>query len=207
MFIPPVGNLSWISIVNCIMLMLREIHTSDPAYSWVEQLWLTSFPRNERRDTEAQRYNVDSHANFHCMLAEDDGEAVGFIAYWHFGDFCYGEHLATDVACRNKGYGAQILSMLHAQISTPNAQNTTINTSLPFVLEVEMPTDDLSRRRIAFYERNGFVLWDKYAYMQPPYRPMDEPLPMLLMAWGDISPEQHFQHVKATIHRYVYGVE
>ena len=58
------------------MFTLRDVHTSDPSYLWVEQLWLASFPCNERRDTEAQRNNVDSRANFHCLLAEDDGKAV-----------------------------------------------------------------------------------------------------------------------------------
>lgn len=183
------------------MFTLREIHTSDPSYPWLEQLWLASFPRNERRDTDAQRNNVDSRANFHCLLADDNGEPVGFITYWHFGDFCYGEHLATDPACRNKGYGAKILAALRAHLDTHHVAD------IPFVLEVEMPTNELSRRRIAFYERNGFTLWDRYAYIQPPYRPTDKPLPMLLMAWGNINPAQRFAYVKATIHRHVYGVE
>ncbi|MGM9809484.1 MAG: GNAT family N-acetyltransferase [Paludibacteraceae bacterium] len=203
------------------MFTLREIHTSDAAYSWLERLWLDSFPRNERRDTDAQRYNTDMRTNFHCLLAEDDGKAVGFITYWHFGDFCYGEHLATDPSCRNKGYGAKILSALdnhlltlNTQRSTFNSQHTTLssqrstlNVPLPFVLEVEMPTDELSRRRIAFYERNGFALWRDCAYQQPPYRPEDTPLPMLLMVRGSLDPTRDFARVKATIHREVYGVE
>lgn len=189
------------------MFTLREIHTSDAVYPWLERLWLASFPRNERRDTDAQRYNTDMRTNFHCLLAEDDGKPVGFITYWHFGDFCYGEHLATDPACRNKGYGAQILSTLNAKLSPLNTQLSPHNAPMPFVLEVEMPTDDLARRRIAFYKRNGFTLWDRYAYIQPPYRPADKPLPMLLMAWGNIDPAQRFPYVKATIHRHVYGVE
>ena len=177
------------------MFTLRKIHTSDAAYPWVEQLWLSSFPRNERRDIEAQCYNIDARANFHCLLAEDDGRAVGFITYWHFGDFCYVEHLATDPAYRNKGYGALILSTLNIQRSN----------SMPFVLEVEMPTDDLSRRRIAFYERNSFTLWRDCAYQQPPYRIDDKPLPMLLMVRGSLEPKRDFARVRTTIHREVYG--
>ena len=187
---------TFLLFLDIIMFTLREIQTSDTAYSCVEQLWLVSFPINERRDIDAQRYNTDARTNFHCLLAEDDGKVVGFITYWHFGDFCYGEHLATDPLCRNKGYGARILSALHTQLST----------SMPFVLEVEMPTDDLSRRRIAFYERNGFTLWRDSTYQQPPYRPGDTPLPMLLMVRGNLDPKNDFARVKATIHREVYGV-
>ncbi|MGN0236292.1 MAG: GNAT family N-acetyltransferase [Paludibacteraceae bacterium] len=182
------------------MLTLREIHTSDSAYPWVEQLWLASFPHNERRDTEAQRNNTDARADFHCLLAEDDGQAVGFITYWHFDGFCYGEHLATDPACRNKGYGAQILAALRAHLDTRYAA------PMPFVLEVEIPADDLSRRRIAFYERNGFTLWSDCDYRQPPYRPSDAPLPLFLMAQGNLVPDRDFGRVKETIHREVYGV-
>ena len=69
-----------------------------------------------------------------------------------------------------------------------------------------MPTDDLSRRRIAFYERNGFTLWRDCVYQQPPYRPEDTPLPMLLMVRGNLDPKNDFARVKATIHREVYGV-
>ena len=186
------------------MFTLQEIHTSDAAYSWVEQLWLASFPRNERRDIEAQRYNTDALANFHCMLAEDDGKAVGFITYWHFGDFCYGEHLAIDPICRNKGYGAQILSALNNQLSNFNSK---LSAPMPFVLEVELPIDDLSRRRIAFYARNGFTLWRDCACVQPPYRLGDEPLPLLLMVRGNLSPANDFRRVMTMIHREVYGAE
>ena len=38
----------------------------------------------------------------------------------------------------------------------------------PVVLEVEMPTDEMSKRRIGFYERLGFEL-DNQVYHQPPY--------------------------------------
>ena len=183
-----------------IMFRLREIETCDAAYPWVEQLWLASFPTTERRDTAAQRNNTDKRMNFHCMLAEDDGKAVGFITYWQFEDFCYGEHLATDPACRNHGYGGCILQALRAHLDSQYAP------SMPFVLEVEMPTDDLSRRRIAFYERHGFALWKKCAYMQPPYRPTDEPLPMLLMVEGRLDEGKDFLRVKETIHKEVYGV-
>ena len=105
-----------------------------------------------------------------------------------------------DPASRNHGYGGCILLALRAHLDTQYAP------SIPFVLEVEMPTDDLSRRRIAFYERHGFALWKKCAYMQPPYRPTDEPLPMLLMVEGRLDEGKDFLRVKETIHKEVYGV-
>ena len=181
------------------MIELREIRTADPSFGWAEQLWLSSFPICERRDIDEQRHNTDTRTNFHYLLAEDNGKPIGFITYWHFSNFCYGEHLATDPTCRNNGYGTQILTALRLHLNS-------LSPSLPFVLEVEMPTDELSQRRIAFYERNGFTLWSHCPYVQPPYRPTDEPLPMLLMVQGNLQPKTDFQRIQNVIHREVYGV-
>ena len=57
----------------------------------------------------------------------------------------------------------------------------------PAVLEVEKPLDDISQRRIRFYERLGFVLY--------------------LMSFGKIDLNQVFDTVASRIHQKVYGVE
>ena len=76
----------------------------------------------------------------------------------------------------------------------------------PLVIEVETPDNELSIRRIGFYRRNGMRLWEGYDYMQPPYRPAGNALPMLLMSSGDIDPQADYTDVVSTIHRKVYGV-
>jgi hypothetical protein len=73
----------------------------------------------------------------------------------------------------------------------------------PIVLEVELPETDIARRRIAFYERNGFRLWTSRNYQQPPYRQGDAPIAMRLMAWGNL-PESRFEEVVRRIYREVY---
>ena len=75
----------------------------------------------------------------------------------------------------------------------------------PVVLEVEMPTEEMSKRRIGFYERLGYVL-DDHVYFQPPYRQGEPLLEMRLMTYGAIDLKQSFEEVKNCIHRYVYGV-
>ena len=69
-----------------------------------------------------------------------------------------------------------------------------------------MPEEEMARRRIGFYQRQGFTLWDK-PYQQPPYKPGDGYLPMRLMAYGGIDPEQDFAKVRDCIYREVYGVQ
>ena len=77
---------------------------------------------------------------------------------------------------------------------------------LPFVLEAEVPTDDLSRRRVGFYERQGFRVWDK-DYVQPPYRRGGRPLPLYLMVAGETDAMPPVDTVRRAIYREVYGVE
>ena len=74
---------------------------------------------------------------------------------------------------RNHGCGTQVLkAWLEAK-------------GKPVVLEVELPADDLTRRRVGFYERNGFVLHKDFDYLQPPYKPGDDELPLKLMPHGE----------------------
>lgn len=175
------------------MLTLRPITTTDRYYDFVEALFLSSFPAVERRDTEAQRHNVDCVEQFTLFLAEDDGEPVGFITLWDLGGFSYCEHFATDPSQRNKGYGSQIIDMILNRLPHP------------LVLEVELPDNDLSRRRIDFYRRHEFRLMQHFAYTQPPYRPEDPPLPLLLMVSGNESRQLDLTEVAASIHACVYG--
>lgn len=177
------------------MLTLREISTSNAEYGFVEKLWLQAFPENERRNIDAQRLNTDQCAAFTCLCAVDDGSLVGFITCWAFDGFYYVEHFATDVSARNQGYGGRIMALLQERMG-----------GKPIVLEVEMPEDDLTRRRVAFYERQGFRLWKENDYLQPPYRTGDAPLPMRLMAWGNLNQDTDFTRVKNAIYSAIYGV-
>jgi hypothetical protein len=50
------------------------------------------------------------------------------------------------------------------------------------LLEVEPGEDEISRRRILFYERLGMKLCP-FDYKQPPYRKNEKPFPMLIMSF------------------------
>lgn len=77
---------------------------------------------------------------------------AGFLAVWEFESFIYIEHFAVDPALRNSGTGSAMLQELVKQYQKP------------ICLEVELPEDELTRRRIGFYERNGFV-FNEYPYI------------------------------------------
>ena len=168
---------------------------NDPLLARVEQTYTYSFPENERRDFTLVRRLLAEERRFELYVLLRDGAYVGFITAWRFEGFVYVEHFAIEAAVRNGGIGARAFSRFlkrHAD---------------PVVLEVEMPVEEMSKRRVGFYERLEFKL-DHHVYFQPPYRPGDDWLEMRLMTYGalDLDADHAFDRVKSTIHRYVYGV-
>ena len=74
-------------------------------------------------------------------------------------------------------------------------------------LEVELPEDELTRRRIGFYERNGFV-FNEYPYIQPPISKGKSPVPLRIMTYGEAITRETFEAMKNVLYRsvYKYGV-
>lgn len=176
-------------------IALHRIHATDTdEYRFVENLLTEAFPKEEYRELSEFRTLTASKRIFHNNLIYDGETLVGFVTYWDFRRFCYIEHFATLPNMRNKGYGRQVLACLQALLR------------VPIVLEVECPEEEMARRRIGFYERQGFMLW-KRDYVQPPYRPGGDFLKLYLMAYGDLSEERDFDFIKKTIHKEVYGHE
>jgi len=81
--------------------------------------------------------------------------------------------------------------------------DTKMSETDPFYSE---ESDEMSKRRIGFYERLGFKL-DNHVYHQPPYRQGGEWLEMRLMTYGNVDLEYSFEQVKNCLHRNVYGVK
>ena len=68
----------------------------------------------------------------------------------------------------------------------------------------EMPQEEMAQRRIGFYQRNGFTLWEN-EYYQPPYKAGDSFLPMRLMVHGALDSQKDYEKVKQRIYRDVYN--
>lgn len=148
---------------------VREI--ADPLLDLVEKTYTSSFPEEERRDFSLVRKLLEEDSRFEMYALLRDGIYVGFITGWQFEGFVYAEHFAIDESARNGGIGAKAMTSFLALHEDP------------VVLEVEMPTEEMSKRRIGFYERLGFVL-DHHVYFQPPYRRGEALLEMRLDSWG-----------------------
>lgn len=163
-------------------------------FDFVYQLMERSFPPNERRTYEEQkallnnpRYNISivPGLNAHSLNA--------FLAYWTLGDLIFIEHFAVNPLRRSTGLGSAML------------QDLTRQQTCRICLEVELPENDLAKRRIRFYERNGFFL-NQYPYVQPSLSKGRSPIPLLIMTSGQPVSEEMFQKIKSTLYEYVYGV-
>lgn len=175
------------------MIRIQPITTADVQhYAFMEELLIAAFPPEEYRELHNLREYTDRTGNFHNNILFDDETPIGLITYWDFGHFYYFEHFAIDPALRNGGYGKKVLNFLCEQLHRP------------IVLEVEAPVEEMAQRRINFYKRQGFVVWEK-EYQQPPYKSGDPFLPMYLMAYGDLQCERDFNEVRKRIYQEVYN--
>ncbi|MDE5707028.1 MAG: GNAT family N-acetyltransferase [Alistipes sp.] len=177
------------------MIRLCRIRTRDTAlYRFMEELLAASFPQQEYRPLDALRETTDCRPAFANHVVCDDDRPVGLLTWWDFEGFRYVEHFAILSSLRNAGYGRRVLELLAR------------DSSVPLVLEAEAPETETARRRIAFYERAGFAVWDR-EYRQPPYRPGDGFLPMWLLVRGAPERLPDRRAVCGTIYREVYGLK
>lgn len=176
------------------MVLFTQISTSSTSYPFVEDLYVSAFPPEERRPIVFQRANIDDNPLMRLLLISDEQKApIGFITYWTFDSFCYVEHFAIHPIYRNKGFGSQsILSFINS-------------VQLPVVLECELPgSSTLADRRIDFYKRSGFHLWSR-EYIQPPYPGNNDNGTFLsLMVTEGLEVDMDFEMIVKTIYHNVY---
>ena len=174
------------------MIRLHTIKTSDAEeYAFMESLLVTTFPANEYRELDQLRMHTDLNETFHNNIIYDNDVPIGFLTYWEFDLFYYVEHFAIHPQSRNGGYGQKVLDFICHSLS------------LPIVLEVEHPTEEMAKRRIGFYRRSGFTIWEN-DYQQPPYKKGDGYLPMYLMINGSLDETRHYPIIKSKLYQTVY---
>ena len=167
--------------------MFERIYVSD--FDEIFSIMEKSFPLDEYRPYDEQKALFENE--YYNVYAEKEEEVKGFIAVWNFPRFVFVEHFAVNPECRNKGTGAEILKKIITLFDKP------------LCLEVEPPENELTRRRIGFYERNGFYL-NEYPYIQPPISEGKNPVPLMIMSSGKELSENEFNIIKKTLYHEVY---
>ena len=167
-------------------LQKAENEDFDSVYDELEK----NFIPEERRDREDARklMTAGEYTVYHVI---DGDSKVGFITVWELGAFAYVEHFITYEKFRNSGYGGEALSLLKEMYRN-------------IVLEAEPPIGEMPKRRLAFYERNGFCRNEQY-YFQPPYREGGNGVELVLMSYPTLLSD--FYAVARDIYAKVYGRE
>ena len=151
----------------------------------------SSFPQNEYQTFENQKKLLDN-PNYHLLAKDDEnGNLTAFMAYWDLPEFSFIEHLAVNPNCRGMGLGSKIITEFI------KSYNKTI------VLEIEVPHDEISTKRLRFYEKLGFAL-NTNEYYQLPLRENSTPMKMYLMSYPQKLSDTDFDKIKHNIYKYIY---
>ena len=171
------------------MISLSSI--SESGLEQVRELYESSFPLAERRDWQQFVYLFHNEPRSRCMAITDDGIFRGFVCHWLFEDYVYVEHFAVMPEYRDKGIGAAALEALRTQYGKP------------LFLEAENPEHcadkALAERRLAFYERCGFRVFNT-DYEQPIYRAGDDMVPLYLLTTGEDLTAEQIENFKSIVY-------
>ena len=170
------------------MLHRLDIEEFDSVYKILHN----SCPTDERRPYEIQKALL-LRSDYSVLTVRDtDSDIKAFLAVYELETTVFIEHFAVSPEHRNQGLGSLMLNEL-------------INsTDKPVCLEAEPPVTDIARRRIAFYQRNGFCLND-YPYIQPALAPNQSPVELKIMSSPDPLTASEFDKLKILLYTKVYG--
>ncbi len=151
-----------------------------------------SFPKDELRTFSDQK-KLFSLPCFDMSTLENFTDIIGFMSVWNLETFNFIEHLAVAPKHRGIGYGSKIIT---DYIKEHPAKR--------YVLEVEPPKDEISKKRVAFYERLGFS-YNSYSYTQPPLSGKE--VDLKIMSTGGKLTEDEFKKIKQKLYTVVYSIK
>lgn len=158
----------------------------------IYELMERAFPYEERRDKNEAR-DCFLNDRFSAFKIEDGGDFAGFLTAWEFEKFVFFEHLAVLPEKRNSGIGS---------LAVEEAKKYYSGKTL--VLEVEKPLSDITKRRVAFYERHGFKNNGVF-YEQPSYH-NESPVELDLMSCPEKLSKEELEDFLLKTRKEVYKV-
>ncbi len=167
---------------------------NDKEIGQVLDIMEESFPPFERRNREGQLALFDAQ-EYRAEIIKENDEVVGFVVYWQLDSCVFVENLAVDEKKRGSGIGALLVKRVIDE------------GRMPIILEVEPIEDDLTARRVKFYERLGFELCDIHDYEQPPLQEGMGYNPLMVMGYPKAFSKEEFSVIKAELYKKIYKVE
>ncbi|OUP78319.1 GNAT family N-acetyltransferase [Erysipelatoclostridium sp. An173] len=158
------------------------------------QILSNNFPTKEIKE---YNYMKDTfHAGLYQVLTlKDNDQIVGIMSFYQHDDFRFIDYFAIDGSLKGKGMGSKMLQYFI------NLDDKMV------ILEVEHPEDEQSKRRIAFYQRNGLYLNNQFEYFVPPVRNLKHRLYFHLMSSKRKINNIEFEKYYPQILKMVYGIE
>lgn len=159
----------------------------------IRELYISAFPANERREfDDLKQLSVGDDCLIFKILTES-GTFAGFCILWEFPNFIFIEHFAVKPELRGLGIGEKTLAAIKTGFSKT------------VILETELPADEISQRRIRFYERNGLHKLSR-TYFQPSYGGNKPQIELKLMSSNvDFQTEELDSFIRS-IHKKVFGI-
>lgn len=134
----------------------------------IYESYCATFPEDERRN-EDQFRTLFSNPKVKIFSVLHELKNIGYIISWELTNFVFIEHFEIFSEFRSMKFGSEIIAHLYKNHSH-------------IVLESERANlDETAKRRIAFYEKNGFAIIDE-TYMQPAYDAGKKSLNLWLLA-------------------------
>lgn len=159
------------------MELLRIDKQDVTRWKQVWNLYESSFPLAERR-REEDHLRACENPMFFPLSAWEGSQLLGLLFYWEWDAYRYLEYLAVSPELRGQGFGSQLLRHLKDSDHT-------------IILEIDPLINELSVRRLQFYERAGFTL-TPYRFVHLPYRREAQPIELLILSYPKmITKEQH----------------
>lgn len=147
-----------------------------------EQVWRLyneSFPQYERRRISSHTRACEDN-DFHTYIVVENGNLLALLFYWTYDRTIYIEHIAVNPLLRGRSIGSRLLSGFFEQ-----------HPGTDIILEIDPPVDDISRRRLAFYERLGFKNSGR-VFRHPSYRRGGTGHDLLVLSYPEVPTDEQY---------------
>ncbi|MGP2656840.1 GNAT family N-acetyltransferase [Malaciobacter sp. WC5094] len=131
-------------------------------------LYENSFPSIEKRSLLEQETLMNNKIYKPLAFIEDD-MIIAILFYWDFKPYSYIEHFAVNDKLRGMSYGSKILENF-------------LQDKKDVILEIELISDEISHKRLKFYEKFDFKI-NEFKHYQVPFRKNQKDLELLLLSY------------------------
>lgn len=158
----------------------------------VFNLMQKSFPETEYRTYENQKKLLNDPRYKIFEFRDDAKNLIAFMAVWNFETFRFIEHLAVSPKCRGMGTGSKIMKDFIAKSNSK------------IVLEIEIPNDETSKKRLRFYEKLGFKM-NNLDHIQPPLREGAPTIKLNILSYPEKLSANEFKNIQNKLYSDVYN--